>query len=171
MIRSIAATVVLMLIAAGCSSDDPEPVAQSEPEPATETNVTSEPDGDFDTSGPPVEDDEVDFASRDLAGEPAAAGIVDMIEGMSIPDGAVQVISANMIRHREVYYVVAAVATTPDGTQILTYLHSPWDQDDIGNGGLTEPLNFAAQQWAPLASPSEDEEAYEVGERLIVDRP
>lgn len=177
MTSRLAAALAVAALLAACSGE--QPAAELEPTAPTQETVvaTPEPDKPIDepaadpTEEPPRYDDEIDFAERDLEGEPAPDGIISMIEGMSIPDGAVTVDNATMIRHKDVYFIVAAVADTPDGTQILTYLHSPWDQDDIGNGGETKPINFAAQQWAPLASPADDEEAYDIGDRLIVERP
>src|SRR5690606_30709356 len=105
---------------------------------------------------------------RDVEGEPAPAGLVETIEDMSLPDGAVTVTDATMAEYAEVYYVVAAVADTPDGEQILTYLHEPWESGVIDGAGYTTPINEAAQEWAPLAGAADDPDAADLADRLIV---
>src|SRR5690606_41604419 len=107
-------------------------------------------------------------AVRDADGKPAPAGLVETIEDMSRPDGAVTGTDATMAEYAEVYYVVAAVADTPDGEQVLTYLHEPWESGVIDGAGYTTPINEAAQEWAPLAGAADDPDAADLADRLIV---
>jgi hypothetical protein len=94
---------------------------------------------------------------------------MDMIEGMALPEGALDVQRASMVRHAEVYWVVTAVVDTPGGQVTAGFLHAPADQEDLGNGGQTWPLDDSVAEWAPFATMSDDAAARELTERLIAE--
>jgi hypothetical protein len=157
--RQLVALVLAGLTAAGCSSPSRNHSAPTtKPALPSATVLPAEsPTTDIPDDRPP--------AAGCTQGQPAPKALVKTVESGSIPDGALKVTEARMIRYRRVYWIVVARATDPDGkTQRASWLYAPWSQTDIGNGGQVKTIGPVAAAYQPMVPAVDDAQAIQIAE-------
>jgi len=163
MIRKITAAIALVIVVAGCGGGTDEEPTTADVDTTAQSEPTAEPIEE------PTAESTTTPAPDPLASEPVPEGIIDMIEGLAMPDGALQVQRAAMVRYLDVYYIVATEIKTPRGVVEAAFLHAPADQDDLGNGGLTQPLDETITEFAPFASVADDPNALALAQEIEVE--